>query len=66
MKLLHGTNDIIRRPDISKCKSKNDFGVHYLDDGPLKVFIDRVSQFGSSYIQYCFCTQRAMDILKKL
>lgn len=26
MKLLHGTNEIIRHPDISKCKSKNDFG----------------------------------------
>lgn len=26
MKLLHGTNEIIHRPDISKCKSKNDFG----------------------------------------
>lgn len=26
MKLLHGTNEMIRRPDISKCRSKNDFG----------------------------------------
>lgn len=26
MKLLHGTNDIILKPDINKCKSKNDFG----------------------------------------
>ena len=52
--------------DIELFKYRNEFGAHYLDEGPLKIFIDRVSQFGSSYIQYCFCTQRAMDILKKI
>ena len=45
---------------------RNEFGPSYLDDEPLRIFISRVSQFGSSYIQYCFCTQKAMDILKKL
>lgn len=52
--------------DTELFKYRNEFGVHYLDEKPLKIFIDRVSQFGSSYIQYCFCTQRAMDILKKI
>lgn len=130
MKLLHGTNEIIRWPDINKCKSKNafafdvkaakslglkvlqfddftvgwarfiiqnrdvqyfshsydivigpvadaildtvlftykkEFGERYLDDEHLKVFIDRMAQFGSSYIQYCFCTQKAMDSLRRI
>lgn len=44
---------------------KKEFKDAYLDDDNLKVFISRVSQFGSSYIQYCFCTQRAMDELIK-
>lgn len=26
MKLLHGSNTVIIRPDINKCQSKNDFG----------------------------------------
>lgn len=52
--------------DTELFKYRNEFGVHYLDEKPLKIFIDRISQFGSSYIQYCFCTQRAMDILKKI
>ncbi|MBQ8070568.1 MAG: DUF3990 domain-containing protein [Bacteroidales bacterium] len=36
------------------------FGAKYLEDEPLKAFIGKVSQFGSSYIQYCFCTQNAL------
>jgi len=42
------------------------YGKQYLEDDPLKEFISMVSQFGTSYIQYCFCTQKSIDILKKL
>lgn len=45
---------------------KNEFGPkRYLEDGPLEQFIGKVSQFGSSYTQYCFCTQKAIETLKK-
>lgn len=44
---------------------KKEFGSAYLNDENLRTFISRVSQFGSSYIQYCFCTQRAMNELIK-
>jgi len=42
------------------------YGKQYLEDDPLKEFISMVSQFRTSYIQYCFCTQKSIDILKKL
>lgn len=44
---------------------KKEFGEAYLEDDNLRVFISRISQFGSSYLQYCFCTQKAMDELIK-
>ena len=106
MRLLHGSNVEVRKPDLSLCHSKNDFGRgfyltpnwnrawemgkrrkniqqkgeitvsafnykrefpnNYLEDEPLKVFIERVSQFGSSYVQYCFCTDNALNELKKI
>lgn len=44
---------------------KEEFGEKYLDDNNLRKFIGRISQFGLNYIQYCFCTQQALDILYK-
>ena len=37
----------------------------YLEEAPLKEFASRISHFGHEYIQYCFCTQRAIDELIK-
>lgn len=45
---------------------KREFPKTYLEDQNLDVFIRRVSQFGSSYIQYCFCTEKALKELKAL
>lgn len=45
---------------------KRDFPQDYLEDKNLKVFIQRVSQFGSSYVQYCFCTEKAIKELTAL
>ena len=85
MRLLHGSNVEVRKPDLKECHSKNDFGrgfyltpswnrawemgkrrVSIQRKGPLRIFIDRVNQFGSSYTQYCFCTDKAMNELKKI
>ena len=44
---------------------KREFGEDYLQDNALEVFASRVSQFGSSYIQYCFCTQKYNFVGKK-
>lgn len=44
---------------------KEECGEKYLEDNNLKKFIGSISQFGLNYIQYCFCTQRALDILYK-
>lgn len=38
---------------------------HFMDEKPLAEFIRNVSQFGHDYIQYCFCTQRAINELIK-
>lgn len=45
---------------------KRTFGKKYLEDDALATFIDKVSQFGSSYIQYCFCTPKAIEQLKSV
>lgn len=44
---------------------KEDCGEKYLEDNNLRDFIGRISQFGLNYRQYCFCTQRAINILYK-
>lgn len=44
---------------------KQEYGASYLEDSNLKTFVERISQFGLNYIQYCFCTQRAIEILYK-
>ena len=42
---------------------KREFPSTYLEDQNLEIFIQRVSQFGSSYVQYCFCTDKAIKEL---
>lgn len=44
---------------------KDEFRADYLMDAHLAEFASRISQFGNEYIQYCFCTQRAIDELIK-
>lgn len=44
---------------------KEEFGAGYLEDEHLAEFASRISQFGYDYIQYCFCTQRAINELIK-
>ena len=44
---------------------KRKYGVHYLETEALLDFADHVSQFGSKYVQYCFCTQEALKELIK-
>lgn len=39
------------------------YGEHYLEMVPLLDFAEQVSQFGSKYIQYCFCTEEALKEL---
>ena len=40
-------------------------GEAYLDESNLSFLVSRISQFGLSYIQYCFCTQKAINELIK-
>ena len=44
---------------------KQQYGNHYLETVPLLDFAERVSQFGCKYIQYCFCTEKALKELIK-
>lgn len=37
----------------------------YLEESNLNTLVPKISQFGLSYIQYCFCTQRAINELIK-
>lgn len=49
--------------EINRLRVK--YGEHYLEEKPLEEFISNVSQFGHDYIQYCFCTQKAINELIK-
>ena len=40
-------------------------GETYLEESNLNTLVSKISQFGLSYIQYCFCTQRAINELIK-
>ncbi len=53
MRLLHGSNVEIVRPNLN------------LDTEALLDFAERISQFGSKYTQYCFCTKEALKELIK-
>lgn len=55
--------DAVFDRELERHKAK--YGTSYLDDVNLRIFISRVSQFGLNYIQYCFCTQRAIALLYK-
>lgn len=55
--------DAIVDQEIEQYKLK--YGAAYLEEEPLRKFASRISQFGYEYIQYCFCTQKAIDELIK-
>ena len=42
---------------------KAQYGAAYLDDKNLTDLIERISQFGLKYIQYCFCTEKSLSQL---
>lgn len=44
---------------------KQKYGSRYLDTEALLNFAEHVSQFGSKYVQYCFCTEEAIKELIK-
>jgi hypothetical protein len=46
-------------------RHKQKYGLHYLETAALLDFAEHVSQFGSKYIQYCFCTVKAIKELIK-
>lgn len=46
-------------------RHKQKYGTHYLDTEALLDFAEHVSQFGSKYVQYCFCTKEALEELIK-
>lgn len=46
-------------------RHKQKYGARYLDTEALFDFAERVSQFGNKYIQYCFCTEKALKELIK-
>ena len=41
------------------------YGETYLEESNLNTFVSKISQFGLNYIQYCFCTQKAINELIK-
>ena len=49
--------------EIERHKQKD--GARYLDTEALLDFAEHVSQFGSKYVQFCFCTKRALKVLTK-
>lgn len=46
-------------------RHKRKYGLRYLETEALLDFAEHVSQFGSKYIQYCFCTEKALKELIK-
>ena len=46
-------------------RHKQKYGPRYQDTEALLDFAEHVSQFGSKYVQYCFCTERAIKELIK-
>lgn len=46
-------------------KYKRVYKADYLKKENLEVFIKNVSQYGTSYIQYCFCTDSSLKFLNK-
>lgn len=46
-------------------RHKQMYGPRYLDTEALLDFAEHVSQFGSKYVQYCFCTEKALKVLTK-
>ena len=46
-------------------RHKRKYGPRYLETEALLDFAEHVSQFGNKYVQYCFCTERAIKELIK-
>ena len=46
-------------------RHKQKYGPRYLETAALLDFAEHVSQFGNKYIQYCFCTEKAIKELIK-
>lgn len=47
-------------------RHKHKYDDHYLETEALLDFTGHVSQFGSKYIQYCFCTEKAIkELIRK-
>ena len=46
-------------------RHKQKYGPRYLETEALLDFAEHVSQFGSKYVQYCFCTKEALKELIK-
>lgn len=44
---------------------KQKYGANYLETAALLDFAEHVSQFGSKYIQFCFCTENSIKELIK-
>lgn len=44
---------------------KQKWGERYMEDDAIKDLIQNISQFGYDYIQYCFCTEKALEELIK-
>ena len=52
--------------DLEITRYKREYPNNYMENKNLEVFIQRISQFGSSYVQFCFSTERAIKELKAL
>lgn len=50
-------------PEIARYREE--FGEAYLEPENLKILAERLKYSGEKYIQYCFCTPRAIDFLIK-
>lgn len=55
-------DDVVQRR-IDEHKSR--YGLRYLEDDAIRDLISNISQFGYDYIQYCFCTEKALGELIK-
>lgn len=53
--------DAIVDSEINRYKAE--FGEHYLEDENLEIFVERVNQYKLGYIQYAFCSKKAIEQL---
>lgn len=64
MRLLHGSNVAVKKPDLKWCQSKNDFGRGFY----LTPSWSRAWERGKrrKNIKHCFCTEKALTELTTL